>query len=138
MDMMFSLASLWCIVKCLMRFFFPGEMIVGPARVLLMDGISTGLDASTTFQIITCLQHLAHLTESTILASLLQPSPETFNLFDDIILMEEGRIIYHGPRTSVLNFFEYCGFKCSARKGVGDFLQEVCNLTSSLHEQYFL
>ncbi|KAI4378236.1 hypothetical protein MLD38_015745 [Melastoma candidum] len=107
------------------RRFFPGEMIIGPARVLLMDGISTGLDTSTTFQIVTCLQHLAHLTDSTILVSLLQPSPETFDLFDDIILMAEGRIIYHGPRTSVLSFFDYCGFKCPTRKGVGDFLQEV-------------
>ncbi|KAI4363745.1 hypothetical protein MLD38_019921 [Melastoma candidum] len=102
-----------------------GEMIVGPARVLLMDGISTGLDTSTTFQIITCLQQLAHLTESTIMVSLLQPAPETFNLFDDVLLMAEGQVVYHGPRMSILDFFEHCGFKCPTRKGVGDFLQEV-------------
>ncbi|GFZ06024.1 pleiotropic drug resistance 6 [Actinidia rufa] len=29
-----------------------GEMLVGPAKVFIMDGISTGLDSSTTFQII--------------------------------------------------------------------------------------
>ncbi|KAI6672615.1 hypothetical protein NL676_000521 [Syzygium grande] len=102
-----------------------GEMIIGPARVLFMDEISTGLDSSTTFQIITCLQQLAHITESTILVSLLQPAPETFNLFDDIILMAEGHIVYHGPRTDVLSFFEHCGFNCPRRKGIADFLQEV-------------
>ncbi|XP_056162933.1 pleiotropic drug resistance protein 3-like [Syzygium oleosum] len=102
-----------------------GEMIIGPARVLFMDEISTGLDSSTTFQIITCLQQLAHITESTILVSLLQPAPETFDLFDDIILMAEGHIVYHGPRTDVLKFFEHCGFKCPTRKGIADFLQEV-------------
>ena len=29
-----------------------GEMIVGPAKVLLMDSISTGLDSSTTYLIV--------------------------------------------------------------------------------------
>ncbi|XP_039163716.1 pleiotropic drug resistance protein 3 [Eucalyptus grandis] len=101
------------------------EMIIGPARVLFMDEISTGLDSSTTFQIITCLQQLAHITESTILVSLLQPAPETFDLFDDIILMAQGHVVYHGPRTDVLSFFEHCGFKCPLRKGIADFLQEV-------------
>ncbi|XP_048137645.1 pleiotropic drug resistance protein 3-like [Rhodamnia argentea] len=102
-----------------------GEIIIGPARVLFMDEISNGLDSSTTFRTITCLQQLAHITESTILVSLLQPTPETFDLFDDIILMAEGHQVYHGPRTDVLEFFGHCGFNCPTRKGIADFLQEV-------------
>jgi ABC-type multidrug transport system ATPase subunit len=57
--------------------------------------------------------------------SLLQPTPEVFDLFDDLILMAKGRIIYHGPRNEALSFFEECGFKCPERKGIADFLQEV-------------
>ncbi|TXG63220.1 hypothetical protein EZV62_010214 [Acer yangbiense] len=102
-----------------------GEMIVGPTRAPFMDEISNGLDSSTTFQIVTCLQQLTHIADSTILVSLLQPAPETFDLFDDIILMAEGKIAYHGPRSYVLEFFEHCGFKCPPRKDVADFLQEV-------------
>jgi len=102
-----------------------GEIIVGPTRALFMDEISNGLDSSTTFQIISCLQQLVHITEVTAIISLLQPAPETFNLFDDIILMAKGKIIYHGPRGLVLDFFEECGFKCPQRKGIADFLQEV-------------
>lgn len=90
-----------------------------------MDEISTGLDSSTTFQIVKCMQQIAHLTETTILMSLLQPDPETFNLFDDVILLSEGQIIYQGPREHVLEFFESCGFECPERKGTADFLQEV-------------
>ena len=100
-------------------------MIVGPTKALFMDEISTGLDSSTTFQIVTCLQQFAHITESTVVVSLLQPAPETYELFDDIILMAEGKIVYHGPRTQILDFFAQCGFKCPERKGVADFLQEV-------------
>ena len=68
---------------------------------------------------------LAHISESTILVSLLQPAPETYELFDDIILMAEGKIVYHGPKSRIVSFFESCGFKCPDRKGVADFLQEV-------------
>ena len=99
-----------------------------------MDDISNGLDSSTTFQTVTCLQQSAHITDSTILVSLLQPAPETFNLFDDIILMAERKIVYQGPRSNVLEFFEHCGFKCPPRKGVADFLQEVSVLVQSMYQ----
>ncbi|KQJ92711.1 ABC transporter G family member 41 isoform X2 [Brachypodium distachyon] len=112
-----------------------GEMIVGPSKALFMDEISTGLDSSTTFQIVSCLQQLAHISESTVLVSLLQPAPETYELFDDIILMAEGQIIYHGAKSCIMNFFESCGFKCPERKGAADFLQEV--LSKKDQQQYW-
>lgn len=102
-----------------------GELIVGPTKALFMDEISNGLDSSTTNQIVACLQQSAHVTDGTILVSLLQPAPEIFDLFVDIILMAEGKIVYHGPRSSVIEFFESCGFTCPERKGVADFLQEA-------------
>ena len=101
------------------------EMIVGPTKALFMDEITNGLDSSTAFQIVACLQQLAHITDCTVLVSLLQPASETFDLFDDVILMAEGKIVYHGPRSHVLEFFEDCGFKCPERKGIADFLQEA-------------
>ncbi|KAI7985487.1 Pleiotropic drug resistance protein 1 [Camellia lanceoleosa] len=102
-----------------------GEMLVGPAKALFMDEISTGLDSSTTFQIVKSLRQYVHILEGTTLISLLQPAPETYDLFDDIILLSDGQIVYQGPREHVLGFFEHMGFKCPERKGVADFLQEV-------------
>ncbi|KAF2283073.1 hypothetical protein GH714_043817 [Hevea brasiliensis] len=52
-------------------------------------------------------------------------APETYDLFDDIILLSDGQIVYQGPREDVLGFFEHMGFKCPERNGVADFLQEV-------------
>ncbi|CAI0423363.1 unnamed protein product [Linum tenue] len=112
-----------------------GEMIVGPTKTLFMDEISTGLDSSTTYQIVKCLQQIAHLTDATIFMSLLQPAPETFDLFDDIILLSEGQIVYQGPREHILEFFATCGFRCPERKGTADFLQEVTSRKDQ--EQYW-
>ncbi|XP_048234095.1 pleiotropic drug resistance protein 1-like [Ricinus communis] len=102
-----------------------GEMLVGPARALFMDEISTGLDSSTTYQIVNSLKQTIHILDGTAVISLLQPAPETYDLFDDIILLSDGQIVYQGPREHVLEFFDYMGFKCPERKGVADFLQEV-------------
>ena len=59
-----------------------------------------------------------------------QASSKTFDLFDEVILMAEGKIVYHGPRTHVLQFFEDCGFRCPKRKVAADFLHEVREHTS--------
>ncbi|KAG6389557.1 hypothetical protein SASPL_151028 [Salvia splendens] len=111
-----------------------GEMLVGPSNALFMDEISTGLDSSTTYQIINMLRQYVHVMEGTACISLLQPAPETYDLFDDIVLLSEGHVVYHGPKEYVLEFFESIGFKCPHRKGVADFLQEV---TSKKDQQQY-
>lgn len=100
-------------------------MLVGPVNALFMDNISTGLDSSTTFQIVNSIRQSIHIFNKTAVISLLQPPPETFEVFDDIILLSEGRVVYQGPREYVLEFFESMGFRCPERKGVADYLQEV-------------
>lgn len=106
-------------------------MLVGPVNAFFMDNISTGLDSSTTFQIVNSIKQTIHIFNKTALISLLQPPPETFELFDDVILLAEGQIVYQGPREYILNFFEFMGFKCPERKGVADYLQEVSENNSN-------
>lgn len=112
-----------------------GEVVVGPARAIFADEISTGLDSNTTYQIMQSLRNLTHVMETTVVVGLLQPAPETFDLFDDVILLAAGRVIYHGPREEVLDFFQTLGFECPPRRGVADFLQEVATPTDQ--EKYW-
>ena len=51
--------------------------------------LQTGLDSSTTFNIVRCIRNFVQFREATVLVALLQPAPETYDLFDDIILMAE-------------------------------------------------
>ncbi|XP_071685616.1 ABC transporter G family member 32-like [Rutidosis leptorrhynchoides] len=112
-----------------------GELLVGPSRVRFMDEISTGLDSSTTYQIIKYLKHVTRAFDETTVISLLQPDPETFELFDDLILLCEGQIVYQGPRNAAVPFFASMGFHCPKRKNVADFLQEVTSVKDQ--EQYW-
>ncbi|CBJ30624.1 conserved unknown protein [Ectocarpus siliculosus] len=102
-----------------------GEMICGPQAVFLLDSISTGLDSSTTFDIMTSLKSSARTFHNTAVVALLQPPPETYELFDNIILMAEGKIIYHGPREDVVPYFNNLGITCPARKDTADWLVEL-------------
>ncbi|KAL8129568.1 hypothetical protein V2J09_018723 [Rumex salicifolius] len=108
---------------------------VGPTRVLFMDEISNGLDSSTTHQMVNYLKHFTYAISGTTVISLLQPAPETYELFDDILLQCDGQIVYQGPRDQVLEFFESMGFTCPERKNVADFLQEV--ISKKDQEQYW-
>uniref|UniRef100_J3MUY2 ABC transporter domain-containing protein n=1 Tax=Oryza brachyantha TaxID=4533 RepID=J3MUY2_ORYBR len=111
-----------------------GEMLVSFSKCFFMDDISTGLDSSTTFDIMKFLQQMTRSLELTMVISLLQPPPETFELFDDVILLCEGQIVYHGPRENVTDFFGGIGFKCPSRKNIADFLQEV---TSNMDQKQY-
>jgi ABC-type multidrug transport system ATPase subunit len=86
------------------------ESLLGHARVLCLDEISNGLDASMTGELVACLRTWARAMRGTVLATLQQPTPETFRLFDGLILLREGRVLYHGPRDRVREYFSSIGF----------------------------
>ncbi|PQQ17541.1 pleiotropic drug resistance protein 1 [Prunus yedoensis var. nudiflora] len=109
--------------------------LCGPARALFMDEISTGLDSSTTYQIVNSVKNYVHILNGTAVISLLQPAPETYELFDDIILLSDGQIVYQGPVNKFLIFLNPWALQCPERKGVADFLQEVTSRKDQ--EQYW-
>ncbi|GMF38595.1 unnamed protein product [Phytophthora fragariaefolia] len=91
----------------------------------MMDEISTGLDSAATFDIISTQRSLAKAFRKTIVISLLQPSPEVFELFDEVLLLNDGYVMYHGPRAEAQHFFEDMGFKCPLNRDVADFLMDL-------------
>ena len=54
-----------------------------------MDEISTGLDAAATFDITSALRRWTRLMNGSAVVALLQPAPEVYDMFDDIILLRE-------------------------------------------------
>ncbi|RHY86960.1 hypothetical protein DYB37_011229 [Aphanomyces astaci] len=102
-----------------------GEMEFGMKQVSLMDEISTGLDSAATFDIIKSQRSLAKYLKKTIVIALLQPSPEVFDLFDDVLVMNQGHVMYHGPCNQALAYFESLGFVCPPKRDVADFLLDL-------------
>ncbi len=106
------------------------EALVSNARLLCMDEISTGLDASVTYDICASIRAWAHEMRGTVAIALLQPTPEVFDLFDDIMLLREGTVVYHGPRTELPAYLAGLGFTPpeaadEASSDVADWLVEL-------------
>ena len=93
--------------------------------VACADEISTGLDAAVTYDIVHSIVTFAKAARTTRIVSLLQPGPETFCLFDDVILLAKGYVIYAGPIDEVVAYFESLGYKQSSTIDVADFLQLI-------------
>lgn len=70
------------------------EILVGSQWAIFMDEISTGLDSATTFSVSRSLRDACHTLRRTIVVSLLQPAPEVMELFDDLLLLTDGKLIY--------------------------------------------
>ncbi|KAL0583310.1 hypothetical protein ABG067_006811 [Albugo candida] len=102
-----------------------GEMLVGGQSLFLCDEISTGLDSAATYDIIQSVRTWAKTLGGSAVIALLQPTPEVVELFDDILMINEGHLLYHGPRTEILSYFSERGFTCPSRTDPADFLIEI-------------
>lgn len=80
------------------------ELISDP-RVVILDEPTSGLDSLTSFVIVRHLRELAHLRGRTVLLTIHQPNSETFALFDRLLLLAEGRLVFQGPRSAALAYF---------------------------------
>lgn len=56
---------------------------------------------------------------------MLQPPPEVVALFDETILLSEGRIIYCGPTSDIIDHFGSLGYALPERMDVADWLQQL-------------
>ena len=102
-----------------------GEMMMFFNPVICADEISTGLDSTSTYEIIQSLMFATRSNKTTRIMSLLQPSPETFSLFDEVILLAEGCIVYAGPVDKAVDYFNELGYVIPDSMDVADFLQAI-------------
>ncbi|EEY69760.1 ATP-binding Cassette (ABC) Superfamily [Phytophthora infestans T30-4] len=112
-----------------------GEMKFGMKYVSLMDEISTGLDSAATYDIISTQRSIAHKLHKNIVIALLQPSPEVFSLFDDVMILNEGELMYHGPCSQVEGYFEGLGFKCPPGRDIANYLLDLAFRLTAIHQE---
>ena len=100
------------------------ELVHSPLCCFL-DEPTTGLDSYTAFQIVTLLKKLAGEGRC-IVATIHQPSSEVFALFDDVLFMYQGAIVYHGPVTELRSYLSVnFGYECPINYNPADFVTEL-------------
>jgi hypothetical protein len=79
------------------------------------------------------LRALAHERRATIAFGLREPSPAMFNMFDDMLFIANGRVMYSGPREVVLPHFAALGFVPSGSQSVASFLHVRAHMSWLVH-----
>lgn len=86
------------------------ELITDP-KVLLLDEPTSGLDSVTSVKIVALLNELARKGR-TIIFTIHQPTAEVLSYFDDLMLMAQGKTVYHGPMKDAVEYFSSIGYVC--------------------------
>eukprot|EP00798_Chlamydomonas_sp_ICE-L_P008106 gene8106-1352_t len=73
-----------------------GLSLITNPRVLFLDEPTTGLDSYTANQVMRVVRTLLD-DGTTICATIHSPSQFTFSLFDDLLMLVKGRVVYFGP-----------------------------------------
>ncbi|XP_038062182.1 ABC transporter G family member 14-like [Patiria miniata] len=97
------------------------ELLTDPA-VLILDEPTSGLDSTTSLHLIQTLKTYAEKTHKTVVMSIHQPSSQIFHLFDHLLLLAEGQVIYIGEADHALNYFASLGLHCEPNFNPADFL----------------
>jgi len=81
------------------------ELISAP-KLLILDELTSGLDASSALELLLVLHSIAESTRMCILLSIHQPRPEVWGLFDQVVVMDSGNIIFQGSPFAARNEFK--------------------------------
>jgi ABC-type multidrug transport system ATPase subunit len=95
------------------------EGLATNARLLALDEISTGLDSAVTYKIVKSLRDKAKGNGMAAVISLLQATPEVYGLFDEVVLLREGCVVYHGPTGLLPGYLKSLGYVPPANSDAG-------------------
>lgn len=95
------------------------------ARVIAVDGATTGLDAHRADDVVRLFCEWSRAAAATVVLSLESPSPEALVLFDAVVVLAEGRVLYHGPPGALQHYLAALGFPLPPLVDLADFVAEV-------------
>lgn len=112
------------------------QMLANPS-VLFLDEPTTGLDATSAFQLVRTLKKLAQQGR-TVITTIHQPRSEIWDLFDNLIVLTKGSPVYSGSIPECLPWFEDLGFRIPAFVNPAEFVIDIAavdNRSPELEEE---
>ncbi|KIV99856.1 uncharacterized protein PV09_08524 [Verruconis gallopava] len=102
-----------------------GVQLLANPSVLFLDEPTTGLDATTAFQLVKTLKSLTKKGR-TVITTVHQPRSEMWGYFDNLIILSKGgTLIYSGPSDLCIPWFESLGHPLPSYVNPFDFLADL-------------
>ncbi|MCJ1286021.1 hypothetical protein MMC26_005363 [Xylographa opegraphella] len=100
------------------------ELVTSPS-ILFLDEPTSGLDAFNAFNVVESLVTLAKNYNRTVIFTIHQPRSNIVALFDQLMLLAKGRIVYSGPFSSCQQYFDSIGYSCPPGFNIADYLVDL-------------
>ncbi|XP_048733666.1 ATP-binding cassette sub-family G member 8-like [Ostrea edulis] len=99
------------------------QMLLDPS-ILFLDEPTSGLDSFTAHSLVETLSKMAQNTR-TVLMSIHQPRSDIFELFDLVMILSRGRMVYVGRATEMVSYFTSIGHPCPSLTNPCDYYVDL-------------
>lgn len=110
------------------------EMVTSP-QIIFLDEPTSGLDIFSAWKVVSIMRDLAK-SGRLVLASIHQPSSEIFDLFDNAIFLESGKLIYNGRVKDMNNYFNTIKYPCPNNYNPADHMLFLLQTIEDKNELY--
>ena len=100
------------------------ELVTGPS-ILFLDEPTSGLDSYNAYNVIESLKTLAKQYNRTVIFTIHQPQSNIVALFDRLLLLAKGQLVYSGETHRAQQHFEKLGHTCPPGYNIADYLIDV-------------
>ncbi len=115
-----------------------GVEVVTDPEILFLDEPTSGLDAFIAYNIIETLKEIATTQNKTILLTIHQPRETIMHMFDNILLLSQGKPVFFGPTDAAISHFTNLSYPCPRLTNPADHFIDIITpdlRSDSLKEQ---
>lgn len=101
-----------------------GAQLLSFPSIVFLDEPTSGLDTSTAFRLMNSLRAITS-SGYNVVCTIHQPSQQVFALFDKLLMMIDGRIVYNADAKKALEYFESIGLPAPSHTNPADFVMSL-------------
>jgi ABC-type multidrug transport system ATPase subunit len=111
------------------RLSIASELVTDPS-ILFLDEPTSGLDSYNAYTLMETLKRLAKDKNRTVVMSIHQPRSNIFLMFDNLLLLSHGEMVYFGPAQEAVDHMAGLGHQCPRNFNPADYLIDLVTMNS--------
>ncbi|KAG0320854.1 hypothetical protein BG000_003425 [Podila horticola] len=100
------------------------ELVTSPS-ILFLDEPTSGLDAYNAYNVVECLVSLARNYHRTVVCTIHQPRSNIFALFDQLVLLAKGHLVFSGETRKLNAHLKSLGHTCPEGFNMADYMLDL-------------
>ncbi len=99
--------------------------------IFFADEPTSGLDTYSSLQVMQKIKSLTSSVSNTAIISIHQPRAAILELFDEITILAEGKVVFSGERAELQPYFASLGYKCPVNVNPAEYYIDLVSIDYS-------